>query len=77
MLFPNEGDLTKVFPPEEELKDSYIYEGKHYGVRPAIGAWYLSSTCLGQNSTGFFIKIRRKIIRLMPIRMFILLKHRR
>lgn len=36
--FPNEGDLTKVFPPEEELKDSYTYEGKQYGVRPAIGA---------------------------------------
>lgn len=36
--FPNEGDLTKVFPPEEELKDSYTYEGKQYGVRSAIGA---------------------------------------
>ncbi|GCB34574.1 family 20 glycosylhydrolase [Bacteroides faecalis] len=36
--FPNEGDLRKVFPPEEELNDSYIYEGKQYKVRPAIGA---------------------------------------
>lgn len=41
--FPNEGNLTKVFPPEETspeemLKDSYTYEGKQYGVRPAIGA---------------------------------------
>lgn len=36
--FPNGGDLTKAFPPEKELKDSYIYEGKQYHVRPAIGA---------------------------------------
>lgn len=36
--FPNDGDLKKVFPPEHELKDSYTYEGKEYGVRPAIGA---------------------------------------
>lgn len=36
--FPNGGDLTKVFPPEYELNDSYIYEGKQYKVRPAIGA---------------------------------------
>ena len=36
--FPNGGDLSKVFPPEEELKDSYEYEGKTYGVRQATGA---------------------------------------
>ena len=36
--FPNEGDLKKVFPPEQELKDSYSYEGKEYGVNQAIGA---------------------------------------
>ena len=36
--FPNGGDLNKVFPPEQELKNSYSYEGKEYGVRPAIGA---------------------------------------
>lgn len=36
--FPNEGDLTKVFPPEQELKDSYLYEGKEYKVSSAIGA---------------------------------------
>lgn len=35
--FPNGGDLTKVFPPEQELKESYSYEGKEYNVRPAIG----------------------------------------
>ena len=36
--FPNGGDLSKVFPPEQELKDQYTYEGKEYGVGSAIGA---------------------------------------
>lgn len=36
--FPNEGDLTKVFPPEQELKDTYVYAGKEYNTREAIGA---------------------------------------
>lgn len=36
--FPNDGDLSKVFPPEKELSDSYTYEGNRYEVRPAIGA---------------------------------------
>lgn len=36
--FPNGGDLTKVFPPEVEWKDSYHYEGKDYSVRSATGA---------------------------------------
>ena len=36
--FPNGGDLSKVFPPEQELKESYEYEGKTYGTRKAIGA---------------------------------------
>ena len=36
--FPNDGDLLKVFPPEEAIKDSYSYAGKTYDIRPAIGA---------------------------------------
>lgn len=36
--FPNGGDLTKVFPPEQELKDTYTYEGTDYKVSSAIGA---------------------------------------
>lgn len=36
--FPNGGDLTKVFPPEQELQESYLYEGKEYGVKQAVGA---------------------------------------
>ena len=36
--FPNGGDMAKVFPPEQGLKDSYQYDGKEYGVRSCIGA---------------------------------------
>lgn len=36
--FPNGGDMDKVFPPEQELKDIYHYNGNTYGVRQAIGA---------------------------------------
>lgn len=36
--FPNGGDLTKAFPPEEGLQSSYEYDGKTYGVRQADGA---------------------------------------
>lgn len=36
--FPNGGDFDKVFPPEHELKESYLYEGEEYGVHSAIGA---------------------------------------
>lgn len=36
--FPNGGDMDKVFPPEQELKDVYHYNGNTYGVRQAIGA---------------------------------------
>lgn len=36
--FPNDGDMSKVFPPEEGLQDTYEYEGKTYGVKSAIGA---------------------------------------
>ena len=36
--FPNGGDMDKVFPPEQELKDTYHYNGNTSGVRQAIGA---------------------------------------
>ncbi len=38
--FPNGGDLTKSFPPEQELKAEYEYEGKKYGTREAIGSGF-------------------------------------
>ena len=51
--FPNEGDLSKVFPPEQQLQDSYTYEGKTYGVGQAYGAgiylrhvWGALSSCI-------------------------------
>lgn len=36
--FPNDGDLTKSFPPEQALKKSYSYEGKNYNTNLASGA---------------------------------------
>lgn len=36
--FPNGGDLNKAFPPEKECSDTYLYEGKEYQTREAIGA---------------------------------------
>lgn len=36
--FPNDGDLTRSFPPEKEIKSKYQYQGKEYGVGQAIGA---------------------------------------
>lgn len=36
--FPNDANLTKIFPPEKKLADSYIYEGKTYGTKDAVGA---------------------------------------
>ena len=36
--FPNGGDMDKVFPTEQELKDTYHYDGNTDGVRQAIGA---------------------------------------
>lgn len=36
--FPNNGNLAKVFPPEQGLNEAYSYEGKTYNTRKAIGA---------------------------------------
>lgn len=36
--FPNNGELTRSFPPETALQDSFLYEGKNYGTAPATGA---------------------------------------
>lgn len=52
--FPNEGDLSKVFPPEQELKDVYTYEGKNYGVRRAIGAGIYLRHVWGTLVPGFY-----------------------
>ena len=53
--FPNGGDLTKAFPPEEGLQPSYEYDGKTYGVHQADGAAvYLRHVWGGRGFPNFF-----------------------
>ncbi|WP_279113824.1 family 20 glycosylhydrolase [Bacteroides acidifaciens] len=52
--FPNGGDLTKSFPPEESLRDSYTYKGKTYNVHPAIGAGIYLRHVWGTLVPGFY-----------------------
>lgn len=54
--FPNGGDLAKAFPPEQELKSSYQYEGVDYGVHPAIGAGIYLRHVWGTLIPGFYEK---------------------
>lgn len=54
--FPNGGDLTKAFPPEQELKSSYQYEGVNYSVHPAIGAGIYLRHVWGTLIPGFYEK---------------------
>ena len=54
--FPNEGDLTKVFPPEEavSLNGNYEYEGKIYNTFSAIGAGFYLRHVWGTLVPGFY-----------------------
>lgn len=52
--FPNGGDMDKVFPPEQELKDTYQYDGNTYGVRQAIGAGIYLRHVWGTFVPGFY-----------------------
>lgn len=52
--FPNGGDLTKVFPPEQELMDAYLYEGKEYKVSSAIGAGIYLRHVWGKTVATFY-----------------------
>lgn len=55
--FPNGGDLTKVFPPEqEELADSFNYDGKVYRTHPVIGAGIYLRHVWGSLVPGFYRK---------------------
>ena len=36
--FPNGGNLSKKFPPDEKISDKYLYDNKYYGTKEAIGA---------------------------------------
>lgn len=52
--FPNGGDMDKVFPPEQELKDTYHYNGNTYGVRQAIGAGIYLRHVWGDMVSAFY-----------------------
>ena len=54
--FPNEGDLTKIFPPEVELSSngSYEYDGKVYNTFSAIGASFYLRHVWGTLVPGFY-----------------------
>ena len=65
--FPNGGDMDKVFPPEQELKDIYHYNGNTYGVRQAIGAGIYLRHVWGDVWFLLFMLILRKTTRLMHI----------
>ena len=75
--FPNGGDMDKVFPPEQELKDTYHYNGNTYGVRQAIGAGIYLRHVWGTLWFPDFMPILKKIIPRMHILGYILLKIRK
>lgn len=52
--FPNEGELTRTFPPETALADSFQYEGKWYQTREAIGAGIYLRHVWGTLIPGFY-----------------------
>lgn len=52
--FPNGGDLDMSFPPEENLSDSYTYEGEVYNANPAVGAGIYLRHVWGQTVPAFY-----------------------
>lgn len=52
--FPNGGDLSRSFPPEQEEKDTYSYEGKTYGSRTVYGAGVYLRHVWGTLVPGFY-----------------------
>lgn len=52
--FPNEGDLTRSFPPEKEEKESYLYKGKTYRSRIVYGAGVYLRHVWGDSTPGFY-----------------------
>lgn len=52
--FPNEGDLTRSFPPEKEEKESYLYKGKTYQSRIIYGAGVYLRHVWGDLIPGFY-----------------------
>jgi len=54
--FPNHGDLSRVFPPEQELKETYVYNGIEYATHKAIGAGIYLRHVWGDLVPAFFEK---------------------
>lgn len=52
--FPNGGDLSRSFPPEQEEKDTYFYEGKTYSSRTVYGAGVYLRHVWGTLVPGFY-----------------------
>ncbi len=52
--FPNEGELTRIFPPENQLSNHYEYEGKKYETRKANGAGIYLRHVWGKTVPAFF-----------------------
>lgn len=53
--FPNKGNLTTIFPPEQELQQTYNYDGKSYKTKDAIGAGiYLRHVWGEKTIPGFY-----------------------
>lgn len=52
--FPNEGELTRVFPPEQSLKTHYSYHGKVYQTRDVYGAGIYLRHVWGTLIPGFY-----------------------
>lgn len=53
--FPNDGDLTKIFPPETEgLKEHYLYQDSMYNTKEAIGAGIYLRHVWGNTVPAFY-----------------------
>lgn len=52
--FPNEGELTRIFPPENELQTSYAYQGQTYRTRDVTGAGIYLRHVWGPIVPGFY-----------------------
>ena len=52
--FPNGGNLTKVFPPEQQEDSVYQYEGKTYKTRKIIGNGFYLRHVWGTLVPGFY-----------------------
>ena len=52
--FPNNGELSKVFPPEQSLESKYTYEGEEYATTPVTGAGIYLRHVWGSLVPAFF-----------------------